>query len=77
MTTDSPVVANPIAPDILFKMKFNSKRKNREALNNKNDIDELFDKDYLNVADLDTDACDGILKMIESEQNKRNNIPGF
>ena len=77
MTTDSPVVANPIAPDILFKMKFNSKRKNREALNNENDIDELFDKDYLNVADLDTDACDDILKMIESEQNKRNNIPGF
>jgi hypothetical protein len=73
MTTDSPV-ANPIAPDILFKMKFNSKRKNREALNNENDIDELFDKDYLNVADLDTDACDDILKMIESEQNKRNNI---
>jgi len=42
MTTDSPVVANPIAPDILFKMKFNSKRKNREALNNENDIDELL-----------------------------------
>jgi len=77
MTTDSPVIANPIAPDILFKMKFNSKRKNREALINENDIDELFDKDYLNVADLDTDACDDILKMIESEQNKRNNIPGF
>jgi hypothetical protein len=55
-----------IPPDILFKLKFDSKRMNRETVK-----DEEIGKDYVNVVDLDSDAVEDILKLIEYEQNKR------
>ena len=56
----------PIPPDILFKLKFDSKRMNREKTE-----DEEIGKDYVNVVDLDSNAVEDILKLIEYEQNKR------
>jgi hypothetical protein len=63
--TDVSTNPNPIAPDILFKLKFDLNRKNRQA----EDVNE--NKDFLNVVDLDSNAVEDILKLIEHEQNKR------
>jgi hypothetical protein len=46
--TDSIGNADPLAPDILFKLKFDTKRKNRQL--NENDNEEF--KDFVNVVDL-------------------------
>jgi hypothetical protein len=63
--TDSDPGANPISPDILFKLKFDSNREKKD----KNDPDSK--RDFVNVADLDSHDVDDILKLIEYEQNKR------
>jgi len=69
--TESLKNADPIAPDIFFKMRFNSKRNDRETANDENDMDEILDKDYLNVVDMDGNAVNELLHLIELEQNKR------
>ena len=65
--TDTLGSAEPIAPDIFFKLKFDSGRKDRT----KGEDDDSFIKDYVNVADLEGPAVDEILRMIEHEQDKR------
>ena len=67
--TESLKNGDPIAPDILFKMKFNSKRKDRQINHNE---DDESPKDYVNVVDLDPNTVNDILTMIEMEQNKRH-----
>ena len=68
MTTPDINVA-PLPPDILFKLKFDPKRKDR-ATRDTNDDDDR-EKDFVNVADLDGNAVDDLLKLIEREQIKR------
>ena len=63
--TDNLSNVNNLAPDILFKLKFDPMKKGREA--HKND----FERDFVNVADLNSDAVEDMLKLIENEQNKR------
>jgi len=67
MTTPDINVA-PLPPDILFKLKFDPKRKDRATNDDGNDERE---KDFVNVADLDGNAVDDLLKLIEREQIKR------
>ncbi len=59
--------AEPLAPSILFKLKFDTDRKDREEI-----VDEVC-KDFVNVVDLDSRAVDEILTLIQSEQDKRTN----
>jgi len=59
--------AEPLAPNILFKLKFDTERKDREEI-----VDEVC-KDFVNVVDLDSRAVDEILTLIQSEQDKRTN----
>lgn len=66
-TTDALSNANPIAPHILFKLQFDSSRKDRQV----NDVNSELIKDFVNVADLDSNSVEDILKIIENEQNKR------
>ena len=66
-STDGLSNHNPISPDILFKLHFDAKRKDRQS---RNEEDEES-KDFVNVADLDGNACDDLLKLIEREQSKR------
>jgi hypothetical protein len=65
--TDSSTVngAYPIPPNILLKLKFD------DAAPRRDDSDENAAKDFVNVADLDSNDVDDILKLIEHEQNKR------
>ena len=70
MTDASTSDAMPIPPDILFKLHFDAKRKDR-ALNTNNRDDDGKEKDFVNVADLDGQAVDDLLKLIEREQIKR------
>ena len=65
--TDSIGNAEPIAPDIFFNLKFDTRQKDREEGEN----EESFLKDFVNVADLQGPAVDEILRMIEHEQDKR------
>ena len=66
--TDNLGMADPIAPDILFKLHFDSARKDRQATDENTASDS---KDYVNVVDLDSKDVDNLLKLIEHEQNKR------
>jgi hypothetical protein len=67
-STDSMTCgAEPLAPSILFKLKFDTDRKDREEI-----VDEVC-KDFVNVVDLDSRAVDEILTLIQSEQDKRTN----
>ena len=66
--TDNLGMADPIAPDILFKLHFDSARKDRQAADENTASDS---KDYVNVVDLDSNDVDNLLKLIEHEQNKR------
>lgn len=61
MTGDIPNVANVIPPDILFKLKFD-------------DPTEGNSRDYVNVVDLDSQAVEDLLKLIEHEQDKRKPV---
>jgi hypothetical protein len=65
--TDNLANANAVAPDILFKLKFDPLKKGRET--NSNNIE--LEKDFVNVADLNSDAVQEMLRLIEREQNKR------
>jgi hypothetical protein len=65
--TDNLSNVNNLAPDILFKLKFDPMKKGREE--NINNFE--LEKDFVNVADLNSDAVQDMLKLIENEQNKR------
>jgi hypothetical protein len=66
--TDNLNMADPIAPDILFKLHFDSSRKDRQTTDENTAADS---KDYVNVVDLDSNDVDNLLKLIEHEQNRR------
>lgn len=68
-TTDSLSGADPLAPAILFRMRFDADRKGRNEMEDVDDDDGI--KDFVNVVDLDNRAVDDILTLIEMEQNKR------
>lgn len=59
--------ANNLMPDILFKLKFDPLKKGRENTQNDNQT-----KDFVNVVDIKSQDVENILKIIEDEQNKRN-----
>ncbi len=65
-STDGLANSEPLAPNILFKLKFDSGRKDREEA-----VDEVC-KDFVNVIDLDSHAVDDMLRLIETEQSKRS-----
>jgi hypothetical protein len=69
MTDASTSDAMPIPPDILFKLHFDAKRKGRAQPSSEGNIGN--EKDFVNVADLDGEAVDDLLKLIEREQIKR------
>ena len=69
-STDGLANADPLPPSIMFKMRFNSNKMDRQ-LNESGEDDEDDHKDFVNVVNLDNQAVDDILQMIESEQNKR------
>ena len=62
--TETANSAHPIPPNILFKLKFDDSKPQR-------DIDNTISKDFVNVADLDSNDVEDILKLIEYEQTKR------
>ena len=67
--TDTLSKADLLAPDILFKLKFDTKRKDRQT-----DYDNELVNDYVNVVDLESNAVDEMMKLIEHEQSKRQGI---
>ena len=64
--TDTLSKADLLAPDILFKIKFDSKRKDRQI-----EYEDELINDYVNVVDLESNAVDEMMKLIEHEQSKR------
>ena len=56
-------------PDILFRMRFDSARKDRQKIDE--ELDEDLVKDFVNVVDLDSGQVDDILKLIGLEQERR------
>lgn len=69
-STDGLGNADPIPPSIMFKMRFDTNKMDRQ-INEDNEDDEENHKDFVNVVNLDNQAVDDILQMIESEQSKR------
>jgi hypothetical protein len=57
--------AHPLPPNILLKLKFDDMKAERDT------NDQSVGKDFVNVADLDSNDVDDLWKLIEHEQSKR------